>query len=179
MAASWAGPNDPYRAHISWAAARPCPSNIWMMGIIVSEERPRTGPADQISGCWAAAQPGPLHFRRRPGLLFFVGPAHHYLFSYYSGQSGPSQYLDRPGPARTAGQLQALNKTSTRLENKKSAVHRQCPSGNGRCSGRRPGATGHHGHKCGYANLCDGGSGWSWSFEGRPYSVERKSSKLT
>ena len=59
------------------------------MGNIFSEDVPRPGPADQISGCWAATQPGPLHFRRRPGPSFFNFFAR--LIVYY--------FFCRPGPS--------------------------------------------------------------------------------
>ena len=72
----------------------------------------RRGPAHHI---FEVSRPGP-------------GPAHHILKTLGPARLGPAHHYSKMlGPAQTTGQLQAVNKTSTRLEKKKSAVYSQCP----------------------------------------------------
>ena len=68
LAASLARRSGPYSAHISWAAARPGPSNVPMMGRgsarpnTVSEDGPRPGPGHHL---FSFSRPGParsIHF---------------------------------------------------------------------------------------------------------------------
>ena len=82
-AASWAGRSGPYRAHISWAAVRPGPSNFERMRrgsarpIKFSEDGPRPGPAHEKFGRWAAARPSSSHsqiFTARPDPAHTNGP---------------------------------------------------------------------------------------------------------
>ena len=66
-----AGRSGPYRAHISWAAARPGPSNFDKMGR--GPTQPITssnfhGPARPIKFSKVSARPSPSHFQKsRPG----------------------------------------------------------------------------------------------------------------
>ena len=107
----------PYKAHISWAAARPCPSHFHMMGrgppqpIKFSDDGPRPGPVHHISIRWAVARPDPSNFQNsRPGPARPTnfqnsrpGPARPIEYSKLSARPrpGPSHFhFFRLGPAR-------------------------------------------------------------------------------
>ena len=75
--------------HLSWAAARTGPAHQFL------DDGPRPGPAHQISGCCAAAGPGPSHFRS-----FTARPASHF-FPKFSARPGPADHVFKIlGPAR-------------------------------------------------------------------------------
>ena len=112
-ATSWAGRRGPYRAHISWAAARPSPAVFHRMGrgsrpIKFLSHGPRPSLTHQIFITWAAARPGPSHFHfftARPinfsKFSARPSPAHHNFTFLGPARPGQSKFqISRPGPAR-------------------------------------------------------------------------------
>ena len=81
-------------AHISWAAARPGPSNFERMGrgparpIKISEDGPRPGPAHHIFNLSRPGPARPINFSKvsaRPG------PGHHIFKSLDTVRPGPDK----------------------------------------------------------------------------------------
>ena len=87
-AASWAGRSGPYRAHISWAAARPGPSNFHRIG---------RDPAQPItcSILHGPARPGQSNFQKSR-----LGPARPITFSKVSARPDSARPNFEIGPAR-------------------------------------------------------------------------------
>ena len=84
-----------------WAAARPGPSSFHRVvrslarPIQSSEDGPRPGPAHHILKKSRPGPARPINFSKVP-----PGPARPITFSRVSARPCPSQFSDRPGPAR-------------------------------------------------------------------------------
>ena len=112
-AASWAGWSGQYRPHISWAVARPGPSNFERMGrgppgsSIFQKGRSPARPIKIQRMGGSPAQPitfSNVHGPARPGPSIFLksrpGPARPITFSKVSVRPDPARHKFQIGPAR-------------------------------------------------------------------------------